>query len=339
MQFRTIYTPERADFTLSPECPVVMLGSCFSDNMAQKMRSALWNASNPLGTLYNPLSIRNTLEIFLSEDSFKERFLHSLFKDNTGKHRSFLGDFRLAGCDGEEAFEKAEKARSILTESLKKAEALFITFGTSICYSLIYNKEESLSENSGNCSRERLLSATVANCHKLPASRFERYRLTEEEITEMWVDLCKKIKTRFPQLRIVFTVSPVRHLKDGFIANSRSKAILQLAIENICDRLDFCSYFPAYEILNDDLRDYRFYASDMAHPSQQAVDYIWEIFKETFVDEAGKSFIKEGEKIFKGLQHRPLLMTPQEEKAYRDLGRNRYEDFLKRHPEAYKVLF
>ncbi|MDE6681796.1 MAG: GSCFA domain-containing protein, partial [Muribaculaceae bacterium] len=161
--------------------------------------------------------------------------------------------------------------------------------------------------------------------------------LTIPEITGMWVELCRKIKESYPRLQIVFTVSPVRHLKDGFTANSRSKAILQLAVEEICNELEFCSYFPAYEILNDDLRDYRFYASDLAHPSEMAIDYIWEIFKETYLNEEGKALLKEGEKIVKGYGHRPLLMTAQEQAAYMEKMKQRFQDFLKRHPGMMKM--
>ncbi|MDE5790305.1 MAG: GSCFA domain-containing protein [Muribaculaceae bacterium] len=332
IQFRTRYTPQRAGFTLSPQCPVVMLGSCFSDNMAGRMRSCLWNASNPLGTLYNPLSIRNALELFLFEEHFIERFSDSLFTDSTGKCRSFSGDFRLAACNETEALGKAEKTRNLLRGTLQKAQALFITFGTSICYSLLPEKESTDATQRLERAREALLSATVANCHKLPPSRFERYRLTIAEITEIWILLCKKIRETYPQLQIVFTVSPVRHLKDGFVANSRSKAILQLAVEEICSQLEFCSYFPAYEILNDDLRDYRFYASDLAHPSEMAVDYIWEIFKETYLNEEGKALLKEGEKIVKGYRHRSLLMTTQEQAAYMEKMSRRLREFIARHP-------
>lgn len=337
MKFRTPYSPQRADFSLSPEHPVVMLGSCFSDNITERMREALWDASNPLGTLYNPLSIKKTLEIFLFENDLRKRFADSLFIDAQGKCRSFLGDFRLAADNVAGAIDKAEKARHTLLHRLNNAEALFITFGTSICYSLLPEKDPEDIGFSGNQSRKELLSATVANCHKLPASRFERYRLTPEEISKMWIDFCRKIRNAYPHLRIVFTVSPVRHLKDGFIANARSKAILLLAIEEICSELDYCSYFPAYEILNDDLRDYRFYASDLLHPSQQAVEYIWEIFKETYLDNNAISLLKEGENILKEMKHRPLLMNDQEQAMNRERIRQRYENFIESHPGMLKV--
>ncbi len=328
MKFRTIFTAERADFTLSPEHPVVMLGSCFSDNIAAKMRGCLWNAVNPGGTLYNPISIKKAIDLFLFEKDFENKFKASLFTDAQGKSRSFFGDFRFAAEDEGTALDKAQDARNNMQQYMKEAEALFVTFGTAICYSLLPMKEW---ENPLR-PREELLSNTVANCHKLPASRFDRFRLTVDEIVDAWVTTCQKIKETYPHIRIVFTVSPVRHLKDGFTANSRSKATLLLAVEEICRRLSFCSYFPAYEILNDDLRDYRFYASDLAHPSEQAVDYIWEIFKETYLDNEALLILKEGEKIFKSLNHRPLLMSEEEEREYQQTVQKKYQEFMKRHP-------
>lgn len=337
MQFRTVYTPVQTDFVLNPQNPVVMLGSCFSDNITERMRSSLWDASNPLGTLYNPLSISNALEIFLFAKDFHECFRRSLFIDTQGKCRSFFGDFRLAADNEEEAMEKAEQARGVLFDKLKKADALFVTFGTSICYSL--RGDEKCGNLSSLIQRERkeILDSTVANCHKLPSSRFEKFRLSIDEITDIWIRMSKKLKHTFPELKIVFTVSPVRHLKDGFIANSRSKSILLLAIEEICSRIDYCYYFPAYEILNDDLRDYRFYASDLAHPSESAVEYIWEIFKATYLDNRSQALLEEGVKILKAIKHRPLLMNYQEQAEYKSKVRERYDAFISRYPGMLKM--
>ena len=161
---------------------------------------------------------------------------------------------------------------------------------------------------------------------------FERFRLSVDEIADRWINLCEKIKTLYPQLEIIFTVSPVRHLKDGFIGNMRSKAILLLATEKIANKVSYCHYFPAYEIINDDLRDYRFYAYDLTHPSQEAIEYIWEIFKDTFLDQAGKELLKEGEKIFKGYCHRPLIATEEEKSEYKKKMEKRILDFLNLHP-------
>ena len=135
---------------------------------------------------------------------------------------------------------------------------------------------------------------------------FRRRRVSVDEITSLWTDLCKKIKERFPDIRIIFTVSPVRHMKDGFQENTLSKATLHLAVEQICSNLDYCIYFPAYEIVCDDLRDYRFYATDLVHPSESAIEYIWEIFRKTFIDDKGNLILKEGNKRYKAMKHIPI---------------------------------
>ncbi|MDE6796349.1 MAG: GSCFA domain-containing protein, partial [Muribaculaceae bacterium] len=315
MKFRTEYVAKRAPFVIDPSKPTVLLGSCFADNIAARMRGCLWEAENPLGTLYNPLSIATALEVALEmmedledkenvsiekrgskevseweavavdeEKSIGEikggrRFEESLFEAG-GMWRSWLFDSKMSAEVVEDVrFAFVEKSRR-LHSLLSKAEVMFVTFGTAWCYYLSDSSSLSYSLSGNN-------GYLVANCHKQPSAMFERRRLNVREIVEVWKDLVAKLKERYPQLRIVFTVSPVRHLKDGFEGNARSKAILLLATEELCNALDNCYYFPAYEIVNDDLRDYRFYASDLVHPSEEAVEYIWEIFKETYVDAKG----------------------------------------------------
>ncbi|MDE5673845.1 MAG: GSCFA domain-containing protein [Muribaculaceae bacterium] len=288
MKFRTEYIPGRSSLVLSPEMPVVLLGSCFADNMAARMRSCLWNACNLLGTLYNPLSIEKALRALLFSSHPGMEFYESLFQAG-GRYHSWLFDSRISAEKRDDCMAAFLERKESLESLLGSAKAMFVTFGTSWCYYLADRKDY-----------------VVANCHKQPASLFYRRRVSVEEIVERWVDIAMMLKDRYPHLEIVFTVSPVRHLKDGFSGNSHSKAVLLLATEELCRRLDFCHYFPAYEIVNDDLRDYRFYASDLVHPSEEAVEYIWEIFRSTFVDSAGEMVLKEGEKIFKAWMHRPL---------------------------------
>ncbi len=289
MKFRTEYKIERAPFILTPEKPSVLLGSCFADNMRRRMRGCLWNGFNPFGVLYNPLSISRALRLSLySQDSVAE-FDETLFHAD-GLWRSWLFDSSLASSFKDESGRLFYSAAEELSNTLKDSEALFVTFGTSWCWFL--------AESPG---------FAVGNCHKQPASRFVRRRLTEEEIVTEWEDLAFRLKSDYPDLRIVFTVSPVRHLKEGFAGNMRSKAVLLLAVEELCRRIDFCHYFPAYEIMNDDLRDYRFYASDLAHPSEEAADYIWDIFKATYLDESGIATLREGESLVRRLNHRPLI--------------------------------
>ncbi|MDE6717251.1 MAG: GSCFA domain-containing protein [Muribaculaceae bacterium] len=314
MKFRTEYTPRRASFTLSPENPVVLLGSCFAANMAEEMKKGLWDANNPLGTLYNPESIALALETFLSDDTTPETHTRHLVQDDKGLWHSFMLDSSVSSKNRAECLEKVLKAGIELHRKLSEARALFVTFGTSIYYRHIES------------------GLTVSNCHKLPATCFYRRRLTVCEIKKRWVSLCRMLHEKYPELEIVFTVSPVRHLKDGFAGNARSKAVLLLAVEEICETLPYCSYFPAYEILNDDLRDYRFYASDLVHPSQEGIEYIYDIFKQTYLEPAGLALLKEGEKLLKQYNHRPLIATPEEAEYYLKEAEHRIREFLKKHP-------
>lgn len=210
-----------------------------------------------------------------------------------------------------------------LLAAITDSSVLFVTFGTSWCYFLAEDPDY-----------------VVANCHKQPATMFVRRRLSVDEIAETWIRLASDLRVRFPELRIVFTVSPVRHLKDGFSGNTVSKAVLQVAIDEICSQLAFCSYFPAFELVNDDLRDYRFYASDLVHPSDEAVEYIWDGFKTVYLDDNAIQILKEGENLMKAWNHRPLLssfsriseQTGLDEKLRRQKIECAHADFIMRNP-------
>lgn len=285
MKFRTEYNPEKSTLILNPEKPVVLFGSCFSQNMAAKMAEHEWEGVNPAGTLYNPLSIDIAIEMLADGDDGVATFQESLSEYN-GVWNSAFFDSSFSSTVKEDCVLEFRHRQRQFTETLKKGKVLVVTFGTSICY---YRSEDSMA---------------VGNCHKMPANLFYRQRLKCEEIVRIWSHRISKLREMEPELRIIFTVSPVRHLKDGFSGNSRSKAVLLLAVEEICQQNSGCFYFPAYEILNDDLRDYRFYSEDLAHPSAEAIEYIWEKFIESFVDSTGKMKLEEGSRSYKSHHHR-----------------------------------
>lgn len=295
MKFRTEYKITRSSLTLDPERPIVLVGSCFAANIAAKMQECMWNAFNGIGTLYNPMSIAKVLKLLMIEDFDIKDIEYSLFESNE-RVNSWLFDSHFSASSREKCIQSIKETRKRLLEVFEDAQALIITFGTAWCYSHAGMSED---EN----------EYIVANCHKMPSSLFHRRRVSIEEISSVWIDLCDKLKKKYPNLRIIFTVSPVRHLKDGFEGNTLSKATLHLAVERICEKTPECIYFPAYELVNDDLRDYRFYASDLVHPSDSAVEYIWEIFCNTFLDQQGMMKIKEGNKMFKRLNHRQIIQN------------------------------
>lgn len=288
MKFRTEYIPSKSGLTLDPSRPVALIGSCFAENMARKMRECQWEVFNGAGTLYNPISIARVLDLLLFDDNWDENLRNSLF-ESEGYVHSWLFDSHFSRKSADELVANVAEVSSNLRKTLEEAQTLIVTFGTSWCYFL---KEKS--------------DYVVANCHKMPQSMFSRRRVSIEEIVGVWSDLCEKLNEKYPNLGLMFTVSPVRHLKDGFEGNARSKATLLLAVEEICNKEQDAVYFPAYEIVTDDLRDYRFYASDLVHPSDQTVEYIWEIFCKTFLDTKGEQLLKEGSKAYKRLNHHPI---------------------------------
>ena len=288
MKFRTEYECGRSSLVLSPRHPVVTAGSCFTQNISAKMEQHLWKAVNPFGTLYNPYSIAFAIDIMMDLENGSKRFSDSLFKfKDVWSSRMFDSSFS-SSCR-QDCIEEFLLRQKEFLNNLSEGKVLIITFGTSICYHL---KET---------------GTTVGNCHKQPSTLYYEKRMGEEEISAIWNEIIEKLKKNFPGINLIFTVSPVRHLKNGFIGNSRSKAVLQLAIETICEGNENCYYFPAYEIMNDDLRDYRFYATDLVHPSEEGIEYIWEKFCQTFLDENGIALLKEGSRKFKAANHRPKL--------------------------------
>lgn len=286
MIFRTEFKSEKSRLRLDPEKPVVMCGSCFTQNIAAKMNSCLWKAVNPLGTLYNPESIGLAIDMMTDGEEGVRRFEKSLFQSN-GIWNSWRFDSSFSSPDKENCIKEFRLRQKEFVENFREGKTLIVTFGTSICY---YEAEK---------------DQLVANCHKLPANCFRERRLKTGDVFIFWHVLGETLKERFGEYKIIFTVSPVRHLKNGFAGNSKSKAVLLLGIEEICGYDENCFYFPAFEIMNDDLRDYRFYADDMCHPSEVAVDYIWDKFVETYVDDKGQLSLKEGEAKVKASLHRP----------------------------------
>ncbi len=313
MKFRTEYVAMKGGFELDPEVPVAGVGSCFSENVIRRMRHTLWDASNPLSTLFNPLSIAKVLKLVLC-DSTEERegiIAQSVF-DKDGVFQSWLFDSKFASATKEGVISKCKAALDDFGGVLSRGGNLIVTFGTARCY---FKDSE-----------------VVANCHKMPSKCFEVRRISIDEITEEWSTLCDALTNRFPGINIIFTVSPVRHVKDGFVENTRSKATLSLAVEKIVAGRVNCDYFPAYEILEDDLRDYRFYATDFVHPSEEAVEYIWEKFLQRYVSEKGKELLKEGEQLHNRLNHRPIVVESAQTENFIKQTQKLVADFIAKHP-------
>jgi len=274
MKWHTEIEISKSPWQLSPESRVLLVGSCFTDEIGAKMQQhGLHACCNPTGVLYNPLSIVQSL----NGDMRIELIEHDGLYHSMAHHGSFSGK------DSEQVLRHCLQAQTELHQALEEADVVFITFGTSYVY---YRNNQ-----------------VVANCHKLPEREFTRSRLTVEQILSAWRPLIRTM----PDKHWVFTVSPIRYQRDGMHANQLSKAVLLLAIEQL--QQDFpkqVTYFPAYELLLDELRDYRFYADDLVHPSAQAVEYIWQRLCDTFVSPATLTTMQQNYKQWLRSQHRPL---------------------------------
>lgn len=320
MKFRTEYEVRQHSFILNPEQPIVLLGSCFTDYIGKRMRFCRWRAYHNLcGVLYNPSSIANIIRIAAKWDGVFDVIDDSIAQRDTLwiTWLSDSGCTRYAKQDTKDLlFNRLHKLHNIL----KEAKALIVTFGTAWVFELKHRP-----------------GYIVSNCHKFPSDTFIRWRLSISEIVNEWKGLLKTLKEINPDIIVIFTVSPVRHLKDGFDGNSTSKAILRLACEEICNTFDNVDYFPSFEIMNDDLRDYRFYAADMVHPSDIAVDYIWEKFQDRYLSDASRRLLVEGEKVTKRLMHRPIVYGSSEVSHYkvsceRLEAAEVYNEFISKHP-------
>jgi hypothetical protein len=243
---------------------------------------------NPFGALYNPVSILSALRMLVEKKSLLSE---NLFEYNE-LWSSFCFHSSFSDTDKTKALEKMNKQLSIASNSLYSSKYLFITFGTAYVFRL---------KSSG---------AIVGNCHKLPSTNFVHECLSIEEIVKQYSDFINDVEKILPGLKTVFSLSPVRHLKNGAHDNQISKSILLLSIDKLINLFpDRCFYFPAYEIVLDELRDYRFYEKDMCHLSEIAIDYIRKIFIDSMVDEQDRKIMQEVEKLNLARSHRPFNMN------------------------------
>ena len=278
MKLQTIVDIEPSAWKIGYEDRILMVGSCFSDEIGAQMQERYLNVTcNPFGTLYNPLSIAQAFSLQLSEVNFQ-------FHDGLWHSMAHPGAFSRA--TKEEAEQAVRASIETMQKALKEASVVIVTFGTAWVY--------------------EMNGAIVGNCHKLPESCFNRRRLSVEEIVEAW----KPILANYPDKKWLFTVSPIRHIRDGLHENQISKATLLQAVEqlvlNSSPSPATRRYFPSYEIMLDELRDYRFYADDLVHPSSLAVNYIWERFVACFCTPQTKNELVLQHKRWKHEHHIPL---------------------------------
>ena len=297
MKFRTELNIENSLLKIEHKHKIITIGSCFAENIGAKFSDYRFNIlDNPFGVLYNPVSIYNAVKIISDNKIFTEDEL--IFEQ--GEWHSFYHHSDFSHHDLNTCLSKINSKMVETRKFISDADEIVITFGTAFVYKYLESGE------------------VVSNCHKIPANKFERYRIGMYEVREFILSTVELLKELKPDIKIILTLSPVRHTKDGFVENQISKSILLLAIQEIVDENDSVFYFPSYEIMLDDLRDYRFYAEDLVHPNKIAIDYIWEKFVETYCTEDCINLMKEIEKISKAEKH-----------IVRNISSEKHQQFLK----------
>jgi hypothetical protein len=281
--FRTVVNVPKSRHKLDYDTRSLWMGSCFTDNIGLHLKDLKFPAEvNPFGVLYNPESIRNSLVILTEKRLFTEKDLHY----GNDLWYSFYHHSSYSHPDRDICLQKINDSIEKASGLLKNAAFLFITFGTARVYQL---------KESG---------AIVSNNHKLPHDRFRNILLEVDDIVDSYINLIDVLRDFNPGLNLVFTLSPVRHWKDGATGNQVSKSTLMLAMAKLTKTCNNVSYFPAYEIIMDELRDYRFYGDDMLHINNQGVDYIWKRFMDSFFAPSAFLLAKEIAGIKQGLGHR-----------------------------------
>ena len=284
---------------------ILLLGSCFADNIGRKFEERYFQTTvNPMGTLYNPASIADAMMLACNASSVAP----SQIVEWNGMWHSMMHHGSFSHVNKTELISRCEKTIDVLSNSLKTANVIIVTFGTAWVY-----------EYKGK---------VVANCHKIPAKEFVRRRLTMEEIVQTWQPIIEKMSDK----HWIFTVSPIRHIKDGLHENQISKAILLQAVDCLVSNNAAVSYFPSYEIMLDELRDYRFYAEDMVHPSEVAVNYIWQRFVETYMHSDVCNEMRVLHQLWRDRNHRFLHPDSQEAQAFVSHLQDKIRQLRKKYP-------
>ena len=316
MKFKLTLEATASNLQIGYKDKILLIGSCFTENIGAKMQKHLFNVhENPHGILFNPMSVHNALRDYLEckqygkEDLFE---LNELF--NSWHHHSRFSDITK-----DAALSKINKSIKEAHVYLKEANQLVITLGSAwlYCLTALADGQQGL---------------VVANNHKAPANWFEKRLMQSAELTSLFQTLVKDLQSFNPGLQIIFTVSPVRHLREGLVENNRSKAVLIQAVHDIIATTDGTYYFPAYEYVIDDLRDYRFYAEDLVHPNYAATQYVWEKWVETFYAPLTQQIMKQVAELQLAIQHKPFNKKSIAHQAFLQNALAKAQDLFKSYP-------
>ena len=311
MKFRTEIQVKPATQHILHTDPVLTMGSCFAENISLLLKKSFFQIlENPFGVLYNPLSIAQALRQIIENETFTTDDL--IF--HQGEWHSFWHHSTFSHHNQQQCLKNINEQISRAHQFLQRTRWLIVTFGTAYVYFL------------------KRSNMVVANCHKLPEKEFTRRLISIEEIVSAWQNLLIRLQSFNPEIKIIFSVSPIRHLRDGLVQNQQSKATLILAVHKIIGQDQNLFYFPAYEILLDDLRDYRFYEANLTHPNQQAIDYIWEKFQSMFFNSNTKKTVRELLNFQKRLEHKVQNPDSPTARAFKEQTANQWRQLLKKYP-------
>ena len=313
IKLRTDWMLEPGDSLIDHHSKILLIGSCFSEHISSQLRFSGFDLlENPHGILFHPLAIERAVMDCLLEAKYEKKDL--VFNGEVWTSLNHHGCFN---------HPDPEVVLNSIHEEIGKAHSWFnsmthlvLTLGTAWAYRHLGRK------------------ALVANCHKIPQKEFEKELLSAEEIHQSLDRIVSGVREVNPSISILLTVSPVRHIKDGMVENTLSKARLHEAVHQLITRKDNVSYFPAYELMMDDLRDYRFYKSDLIHPNETAVQYIWEKFTGAWIKPSAGPLMLEAQSIHRALQHRPLQVDSEKHSSFQEKIERQIADLKERNPEV-----
>lgn len=283
--FRTELTPQPSQHSITNHHKLLTVGSCFADNIGEKLKANKFPVLiNPFGTTYNPLSIHK----LLLKAIYNEPPDNHTFLTHEGIHLNYDYHSRFSSLPRQELEASLQEVIGHSHHFIKTVRYVMITYGTAWAYERVDTGE------------------VVANCHKLPSRFFKKFLITQKRILESFHEMHTAMQAFNPEVRFIISVSPVRHLKDTLELNSVSKAVLRLTCHTLAERYQNVDYFPAYELLMDDLRDYRFYDSDLLHPSAGAVDYIWKKFSDCYFNSSTRLLLEQWNQVARAIAHKPF---------------------------------
>jgi len=309
--FRTKLSIQASDNHLSHQSLCWSVGSCFAENIGQRLLDDQFSlVLNPTGIIYNPISIAQTLEFVLTGSPLTQSDLF----EHEGRWHSFQHHGSFSHTNPDQCLSQINQRLAHAHADLTQLDTVLLTLGTAQGVRAIASGK------------------VVANCHRLPNQQFERERLSPKQIVSALSPVLQKLKAAAPKTEVLLTVSPVRYLRDGLIASNRSKASLLLAVDALTEQLDFVSYFPAYELVMDDLRDYRFFDTDMAHPSPTAIDYVYERFQQTYMSDKTLQLTAQLRQLKQAMAHRPVDPASAQHHQFKAQQRAKLEELGSQHP-------